>query len=267
MAEDMEIPAWMGRSRLLMGDDALHTLQRAHVLVAGLGGVGGIAAEMLVRSGVGELTIVDGDVVEASNRNRQIPALSSTHDLAKTEVMAQRLLDINPELKLHVKTLYLKEQLIPETLSETRYDYLLDCIDTLTPKVNLIYHALKLGIPVVSSMGAGGKIDPTALQVLDISKTKHCNLAKYVRKRLHRHGIYKGVTVVFSPEHADPKRIVLAPERSTKKSIIGTISYMPAVFGCTMASVAIRELTGLQRYEPGVPKKHHKLLKKKNPGT
>ncbi len=249
------IPSWMGRSRLLMGEEPIEKLMNAHVLVAGLGGVGGIAAEMLVRAGIGELTIVDGDVVEETNRNRQIPALVSTNDQLKTEAMAARLLDINPELKLHIKSIYLKEEKIPETLSEKRFDYVMDCIDTLTPKVNLIYHSVKLGLPVVSSMGAGGKIDPTLMEVLDISETRHCNLAKYVRKRLTRMGIRKGVKVVFSPEYANPNRIVLAPEGNPKKSLIGTISYMPAVFGCTMASVVIRDIAGISSYEPGPPKK------------
>lgn len=252
---ELEIPSWMGRSRLLMGDTPIEKLMNAHVLVAGLGGVGGIAAEMLVRSGVGTLTLVDGDVVEETNRNRQIPALVSTNNRLKTEAMAERLRDINPEVKLHVLSIYLKEEKIPETLSSARFDYVLDCIDTLTPKVNLIYHAVRLGLPVVSSMGAGGKIDPTLMEVLDISETRHCNLAKYVRKRLTRMGIRKGVKVVFSPEYADPARIIPAPEGNPKKSLIGTISYMPAVFGCTMASVVIRDLAGISSYDPGPKKK------------
>jgi tRNA A37 threonylcarbamoyladenosine dehydratase len=256
-----QIPQWMGRTQLLLGDEPIIRLLNAHVLVAGLGGVGGIAAEMLVRAGISEISIADADTVEASNKNRQIPALTSTENQLKTEVMAQRLLDINPDLKLHVIDRYLKEQFIPEVLERFKYDYVLDCIDTLTPKVNLIYHCKRLGLPVVSSMGAGGKVDPTGLMVTDISETKHCNLAKYVRKRLVRMGIKSGVDVVFSKEYADPNRIVEAPEGNPKKSLIGTMSYMPAIFGCTVASVAIRNIAQVKSYEPGARKKERDPFK------
>ncbi len=257
------IPDWMGRTRLLLGEQPIEYLMQAHVFVAGLGGVGGIAAEMLVRAGVGELTIADADVVEASNRNRQIPALISTENRLKTQAMAERLMDINPELKLNVIERYLKDGFIPEILEKHRYDYVLDCIDTLTPKVNLIWHSKRLQLPVVSSMGAGGKIDPIGLKVSDISETKHCNLAKYVRKRLIRMGIRKGVDVVYSEELADPKRIIEAPEGNAKKSLIGTISYMPAIFGCTVASVAIRNIAQIKSYEPGAHKKERDPFKVK----
>jgi tRNA A37 threonylcarbamoyladenosine dehydratase len=258
-----EIPAWMGRTRLLLGDGPIEKLLDAHVLVAGLGGVGGIAAEMLVRAGISEISIADADTVEASNRNRQIPALKSTEDRLKTEVMVERLLDINPEVKIHIIDRYLKEGFIPEILERFRYDYVLDCIDTLTPKVNLIWHSKRLNLPIVSSMGAGGKIDPVGLQIVDISETKHCNLAKYVRKRLIRMGIRKGVDVVYSEELADPNRIIEAPEGNPKKSLIGTMSYMPAIFGCTMASVAIRNIAAIKSYEPGANKKERDPFKVK----
>ena len=253
-----KVPSWMGRTLLMTGEDPILKLMNSHVLVAGLGGVGGIAAEMIVRAGIGKITIIDSDTVDETNRNRQIPALKSSEGKLKTEVMAERLMDINPELDLIIKTVYLREGITEALLEESKPDYAVDCIDTLSPKVFYLKKCLSMGIPVVSSMGAGGKIDPTRLLVDDISKSKHCNLARYVRKRLRNLGIYSGIKVVYSPELADPAKIIQAPEGNVKKSFIGTMSYMPAVFGCTIASVVIRDLSGVEEYRPTparVPKK------------
>jgi tRNA A37 threonylcarbamoyladenosine dehydratase len=211
------------------------------VLVVGLGGVGGICAEMIARAGVGKMTIVDADVVEASNRNRQIPALKSTEDALKAEVMATRLRDINPTIELTVLPEYLKDERMVEVLQSQDFDYVVDCIDTLTPKTYLIKHSLDLGLKIISSMGAGGKIDPSKIQIADVSKSYNCKLAYYTRKRLHRHGIRKGFKVVFSTEQADTSKVLIA-ESGPKKSIIGTVSYMPAIFGCFLASEVIRDL-------------------------
>lgn len=235
------ISPWMSRTQLLLGDEKLERLINSHVLVVGLGGVGGICAEMIARSGVGEMTIVDGDVVEASNRNRQIPALSSTDNQPKAEVMAKRIRDINPDIKLNVHSRYLEEADITMLLESAQFDYVVDCIDTLTPKVSLIKQCLDRKLKLASSMGAGGKVDPSAVQVADISESYNCKLAFYVRKRLYETGIRSGFKVVFSTEIADRSNLVLL-EKSTKRSVIGTISYMPAIFGCTMASVVIRDL-------------------------
>lgn len=234
----------MGRTQLMLGDDKILKLMQANVLVVGLGGVGGICAEMIARAGVGRMTIVDADTVDPSNRNRQIPALKSTEHLEKAKVMAERLLDINPELKLTVLSEYIKDKRTREILSEGKFDFVCDCIDTLSPKVFFIRACLDLQIPLVSSMGAGGKIDPCRLEVLDISETYNCNLAKYVRKYLHKFGVRKGVTCVFSSEPADKTKIITTEKAYPKRSIIGTMSYMPAVFGCACASVAIRHITG-----------------------
>lgn len=241
----MELTDWMGRTRLLLGEDQLSKLKNAHVLVVGLGGVGGIAAEMIARAHVGKMTLVDGDIVELSNCNRQVPALHSTVGQYKTEVMAQRLRDINPDIELDVKTIYIREKLIDE-LFETRFDYVVDAIDTLSPKVNYIRQALMRGYPIVSSMGAGGKTDPTQIRVLDIAETYNCNLAKDVRKYLHRFGIRSGVTTVFSAERIDRSRLIHLDKASPKKSIIGTISYIPAIFGCTCAGVVVRGILGME---------------------
>jgi tRNA A37 threonylcarbamoyladenosine dehydratase len=241
---EMEIPVepWMGRTELLLGNERLKKLVNSNVLVVGLGGVGGIAAEMIARSGVGKMTIVDADTVDPTNRNRQIPALKSTEGLVKAEVLAERLLDINPNLQLNVIPAYFRDQLTMDVLDSDKYDYALDCIDTLSPKVYYIKACIERGIPIVSSMGAGSKVDPTLVRVADISETYNCHLARYTRKYLHRLGVYKGVKAVFSPEQRMAFSGVMLMQANNKKSAVGTISYMPTVFGCTVASVAIRDL-------------------------
>lgn len=234
---------WDERTRLLLGDERRARLASAHVLVVGLGGVGAYATEMLCRAGVGALTIVDGDVIEESNLNRQLPALKSTIGQPKTEVMAARLLAINPELKLTSVQEYLRDERTIEVLQSAPFDYVVDCIDTLSPKTFLIYHAVQLGYRVISSMGSGGKMDPSQVAVADISKTRDCKLARMVRKRLHRLGIFKGVKAVWSPEEV-PDEAIRLETGVNKISTVGTISYMPPIFGCYMASEVIRDLVG-----------------------
>jgi tRNA threonylcarbamoyladenosine dehydratase len=236
------IPYWMSRTQLLLGDEKVERLMNKHVLVAGLGGVGGICAEMIARAGIGKMTIVDADTVDLSNCNRQIPALHSTAGQSKAAVMAQRLRDINPGIELQIVEQFLRDDFTRDLLEQNQFDYAIDCIDTLSPKVFYLKACIDRKIPIVSSLGAGGKVDPTQVQIVDISKTYQCNLARYVRKYLHKFGIYKGLTVVFSPEVADQSRIIETEKAYPKKSIIGTISYMPAIFGCFAASVAIRSL-------------------------
>lgn len=233
--------SWDERTRLLLGDEQMARLAMAHVLVVGLGGVGAYTAEMLCRAGIGALTLVDGDVIEESNLNRQLPALTSTVGQPKTEVMARRLLGINPELKLITLQEYLRDERTIEVLESAPYDYVVDCIDTLSPKTFLIYHAVKRGYRVISSMGSGGKMDPSQVTVADLSKTCNCKLARMVRKRLHRLGIYKGVKAVYSPEEA-PASAIRLETGLNKTSTVGTISYIPPVFGCFLAGEVIRDL-------------------------
>ena len=190
---------WQERTELLLGSDNLERLRRAHVLVVGLGGVGAYAAEMMVRAGVGNLTIADADVLGESNINRQLVALRSTIGMPKTEVLAARLLDINPEVNLTVINEYLRDERPFEMLDSQKFDFVVDAIDTLSPKIHLITGAVRRGLPLVSSMGAGGKLDPTKVEVADISKTHHDPLAHALRKRLHREGVRSGFTAVFSP--------------------------------------------------------------------
>jgi tRNA threonylcarbamoyladenosine dehydratase len=236
------IPYWMSRTQLMLGDESVTKLMGKNVLIIGLGGVGGICAEMIVRAGVGKMTIVDNDNVDLSNINRQIPALHSTAGLPKAQVLASRLKDINPSLELSIKEIFIKDDITKDLLDSEPWDYVVDCIDTLSAKVFLIKGCLDRKLPIVSSMGAGGKVDPSQIQVTDISKTRICNLARYVRKRLQNLGIKKGLKVVFSPEKADQDKIIVTEKAYPKKSIIGTLSYMPAMFGCTVASVVIRDL-------------------------
>lgn len=233
--------AWLSRTELLIGPSNLQKLINAHVLVVGMGGVGSFAAEFIARAGVGTMTIIDGDVVDPSNRNRQLPALATTHGQSKVALMAERLKAINPELQLHV----IREFITPERVEEilkTDFDYMIDAIDSVTPKLTFIKAAHARGVRLVSSMGAGGKLDPTQLRITDISKTYNCPFAQHIRKKLKEAGIYKGVRVAFSPEEPIRESMMLTDGTNFKKSAYGTISYLPATFGATVASVVIRDL-------------------------
>ena len=232
---------WQERTALMIGAGGLGRLKNSQVLVVGLGGVGAYAAEQLCRAGIGHLTIVDGDVVEKTNRNRQLPALVSNEGEPKAEILGKRFLDINPDLDLNIVGEYIGDDGIRVILENKKFDYIVDAIDTLTPKALLIKKSLEYGFPVVSSMGAGGKFNPSLIRVSDISKSYNCNLARALRKRLYSMGIRKGIKVVFSPEDVSPERII-PEEGRNKKSTVGTISYMPAIFGCYCASVVIRDL-------------------------
>jgi tRNA A37 threonylcarbamoyladenosine dehydratase len=226
----IKVDKWLSRTELLLGKEKLKKLKSSNVLIVGLGGVGAFAAEMLCRAGIGSMTIVDGDTVHASNRNRQLLALKSTEGKSKAEIMQKRLLDINPGLKL-----------------DEGFDYVVDAIDTLSPKVFLIYHSLQRKYPVVSSMGSGGKYDPLRIDIKDISETTDCPLARILRKRLHRLGVREGFTAVYSPEAPDKAKVIPVSGEPNKASVVGTISYMPAAFGIACASVVIRDLTGVSR--------------------
>ncbi|MFM1858288.1 MAG: hypothetical protein RLZ05_1348 [Bacteroidota bacterium] len=211
-------------------------------MVVGLGGVGSYAAEFIARSGIGKMTIIDGDTVDPTNRNRQLPALATNHGESKALIMKERLLAINPELKLQVIQEFVNPEMVTAQLA-TQPDYIIDAIDSITPKLTFIKLALESGLRVISSMGAGAKLDPTRLQVVDISKTYNCPFAQQIRKQLKtRFGIRRGLKVVFSPEEPIRESLMLTDGRNYKKSAYGTISYLPATFGAVAASVVIREL-------------------------
>ena len=221
---------------MLLGPQGLGKLSAASVVVVGIGGVGAYAAEMLVRSGIGHLTVIDSDTVSQTNINRQLLALHSTLGLPKTQVLATRLMDINPSLELECRDVYVCEENVAEVVGSC--DYVVDAIDTLSPKIALIQYCLRAGIPLVSAMGAGAKTDATKVRIADISATRECPLAHQLRKRLHRLGIYEGFQAVFSEERPDRGSMVIEESRN-KKSQVGTVSYLPAVFGCVCAQAVI----------------------------
>ncbi|MFM8710597.1 MAG: ThiF family adenylyltransferase [Sphingomonadales bacterium] len=234
--------SWLSRTSLLIGETAVRHLNNAHVMVVGLGGVGSYAAEFIARSGIGKMTIIDGDTVDPSNRNRQLPALFTTHGMPKATLMQERLLAINPELDLRVVTSFVSPEMVAAQLAQ-QPDYIIDAIDSITPKLTFIKMAFDSGIALVSSMGAGAKLDPTQLQVVDIAKTYNCPFAQQIRKQLkHKYGIRKGIKVVFSPEKPRKESLMLTDGSNFKKSAYGTISYLPATFGAVAASVVIRDL-------------------------
>ncbi len=234
--------SWLSRTELLIGKDKLIKLAYSHVMIVGLGGVGSYAAEFIARSGIGKMTIIDGDVVDPTNRNRQLPALATNHGVSKAEIMAERLKAINPEIELNVVKQFVNPEMVQEQLAHNP-DYIIDAIDSITPKVTFISLAFEKRIPMICSMGAGAKLDPTQLQVVDISKTYNCPFAQQIRKNLKsKFNIRKGLKVVFSPELPIKESLMLTDGRNFKKSAYGTISYLPAVFGAVTASVVIRDL-------------------------
>lgn len=236
---------WLERTELLMGFDRLDKLKSSDVLVVGLGGVGAAAAEMIARAGVGKMTIVDGDVIDITNINRQLPAVHSRIGEKKALLVADKLKDINPDLQLEVIDEYIDVEAMP-SLVEKHYDYVVDAIDTIAPKVELLRNTYERGHKLVSSLGAGGKFDPLKITVTDIKKSYNCPLGRYIRKSLHKYGIYKGFKVVFSPELVFENSVREERGRN-KRSTVGTISYMPPLFGAVCASVVIRDILELNK--------------------
>ena len=232
---------WQERAELLFKSEGVEKLKNANILVVGLGGVGSFAAEFLVRAGVGNLTIVDGDTVDVSNINRQLPALHSTINQPKVKIVGDRLMDINPELNLT----RIEEFVTPErapVIVTSQYDYVLDCIDSITPKLHLIVAAKKQKVKIISNMGAGGKMQAAKVVVKDISKTDVCPLAKVIRKRLKKMGISKGVKAVFSTEPPVESSLKMTDGSNFKKSFFGTNSWIPALFGLYSAETVVRYL-------------------------
>ncbi len=237
------IPTWLERTGLLVGPEALNRVLGAHVLVVGLGGVGSFAAEFLARAGVGRLTLVDGDVVDPTNRNRQLQALSSTHGQKKAWLMRDRVLDINPDCQVTAIDRFLDPEAMRELLRSAQVDYALDCIDSVQPKLNFISTALSEKIPFISSMGAGGRLDPSKIEIAKLEHSYNCPFAKHIRKRLIReYGIRKGFHVVFSSELANKDSVRLTDGSNFKKSFYGTSAWIPAAFGLHAASFAVRQL-------------------------
>lgn len=233
---------WLERTELLIGKKQVHRLHNSHILIVGLGGVGSYAAEFCCRAGIGKITICDGDVVDITNKNRQLPALTSTIGQSKADIMAARMLDINPNLDLTVLNNFLKPEDAMKLATEKKYDYVLDCIDSITPKVYLILGCLQRRNKLISSMGAGGRTDALQMRVDDISKTHNDPFARNIRKRLHRKGIYKGFKCVFNEGDFHKNSVKLTNGNNFKKSFYGTISFIPALFGLTMAAQVVNDL-------------------------
>lgn len=231
---------WTERAELLFKKEGLNKLQNANILVVGLGGVGSFAAEFLVRAGVGKMTIVDGDVVDITNINRQLPALHSTVGQPKITIVGDRLMDINPELKLTKVQEFLSPERAFEIVSDD-FDYVLDCIDSVTPKLNLIIAAKRKRVKIISSMGAGGKMEAAKVKVSCITQATNCMLAKTIRKRLKAVKIDK-LKVVSSSEIQDETSLKMTDGSNYKKSFYGTNSYMPGLFGLHAAETVIRYL-------------------------
>ena len=221
------------RSALLLDDEQCKKLASARVLVLGTGGVGGYAVENLARAGVGHLTLIDGDDVDITNCNRQISALLSTIDKAKVEVWKQRIADINPNAVVDARKMFLRSQEEIDELLQEKFDFVIDAIDEVTPKITFIVALKKRKIPFISAMGAGGKLDPSQIKIADISKTSGCPLARNVRKKLREFHIEKGIKTVFSPE---------PPLKRFADRKIGSISFIPAIFGCFCAAEAINSI-------------------------
>lgn len=242
--------SWMERTELLVGAKGLEKLVNAHVLIVGLGGVGSYAAEAIARSGVGEMTIIDGDTVDPTNRNRQLQALVSTHGMNKADLMAERIRLINPDVKLNAYNAFKDPNDMIEFMQQ-KFSYVIDAIDSISPKLYLIQTAYYNNLRIISSMGAGGKMDPTRIKVVDLSETKICPMAQYVRKRLRYMNIYKGIKCVVSDELPARHSIMRTDGSKFKRSAYGTISYLPAAFGLTCASVVIRDLCGWKEVKTG----------------
>lgn len=234
---------WLERTELLIGQHNIEKLANAHILICGLGGVGSYAAEFIARSGVGKMTIIDGDVFDATNINRQLCALNSTVGQSKSALMAERILDINPNIQLSVLEEFVEPERVEAILKEYQPDYVIDCIDSISPKIAWMRACKRLKIKIVSAMGAGGKIDPSKVCVKDLSKMTDCKMGKYVKKRLKKEKINKGIKVVFSTEIQKKESLKMTDGTNFKKSFYGTISYIPALFGLYAAAEVIKYFT------------------------
>ena len=235
---------WLERTELLVGKDEISRLKNAHVLIVGLGGIGSYAAEFIARSGIGKITIVDGDAFDLTNKNRQLTALDSTIGKNKAFVLGERIKDINPNVELNV----IEEFVVPERvwtiLEEFRPDYVMDCIDSVTPKLEWIIACKRLKIKIITHLGAGGKVDPSRVQVSKLDKTFNCKLASHLKKRLKKKEVkFETIRAVFSSELQVKSSLKLTDGTNFKKSFYGTVTYMPALFGLLGAAEVIRYLS------------------------
>lgn len=241
---------WLERSELLIGSEGVERLQKAHVLIVGLGGIGSFAGEFIARAGVGEITLIDGDVFDPTNKNRQLTALDSTIGRNKAVVLAERIREINPEVKLNIIEEFVVPERVWEILKENQPDYVMDCIDSVTPKLEWIIACIRLKIKIVSHLGAGGKMDASKVQVASLERTFNCKLAAHLKKRLKKKDVtFRKVKAVFSSEIQEKSSLKMTDGSNYKRSFYGTISYMPALFGLQGASEVINHLLNKETKE------------------
>jgi tRNA A37 threonylcarbamoyladenosine dehydratase len=239
---------WLERTELLLSPEKMDRLKNAHVLIVGLGGIGSFAGEFIARAGVGTLTLIDGDVFDPTNKNRQLTALDSTIGKNKAVVLAERLKDINPEVQLNVLEEFVLPERVWEILETFQPDYVMDCIDSVTPKLEWLKACKRKKIRILSHMGAGGKTDPSCVQVVNLERTHNCKLASHIKKRLKRQNVsFKGIKAVFSSELQQKDSLKMTNGLNFKKSFYGTVSYMPALFGLHGAAEVIRYLSDPKR--------------------
>ncbi|MCB0649141.1 MAG: tRNA threonylcarbamoyladenosine dehydratase [Saprospiraceae bacterium] len=236
------IPSWLERTELLIGKEAQEKLLSSKILLVGLGGVGSFAGEFLVRAGIGSITIIDGDVVDPTNKNRQLQALDSTVGQVKADLLKERFLDINPNLDIVAYNKFLEPEDMKVLLETQSFDFVLDCIDSIQPKLSLLHSAKSQKLKIISAMGAGGKLDPSKIKIGDISTTRDCKFAQQVKKQLKKKGIKHGILAVYSDEIQPKEALQYTESAKYKRSYYGTISYMPALFGLRMAAEVLRRL-------------------------
>ena len=236
---------WLERTELLIGEQKIEQLKNAHVLIVGLGGIGSFAGEFIARAGVGTITLIDGDKFDITNKNRQLTALTSTIDRNKAVVLAERIKEINPDAKINVIEEFVVPERVWELLNTYQPDYVMDCIDSVTPKLEWLVACISKKIKIISHMGAGGKLDPSKVKVETLDKTYNCKLAHHIKKRLKRKGItgFRRIKAVYSSEIQLKDSLKLTDGTNFKRSFYGTISYMPGLFGLYGAAEVIKHLT------------------------
>jgi tRNA A37 threonylcarbamoyladenosine dehydratase len=239
---------WLERTELILGEKEMNRLKSSHVMIVGLGGIGSFAGEFIARSGVGKMTIIDGDVFDITNKNRQLTALDSTIGVNKAVVLGQRIKDINPEIELNIIQEFVQPERAWELLKEYQPDYVMDCIDSVTPKLEWIIAAKSLKVKIITHLGAGGKTDPSKVQVAKLINSHNCQLGSHVKKRLRKANVgYEKIKCVFSSELQQKQSLKMTGGSNFKRSFYGTVSYMPALFGLMGAAEVIRYLSNNDR--------------------
>jgi tRNA A37 threonylcarbamoyladenosine dehydratase len=234
---------WLERTELLLGSEKLEKLSKKHVMIVGLGGIGSFAGEFIARAGIGEITLIDGDAFDPTNKNRQLTALDSTIGRNKAVVLAERIKDISTDIKINILEEFVEPERVWKILEEFKPDYVMDCIDSVTPKLEWIIACRRLKVKIITHLGAGGKIDPSKVQLAQLRNTHNCKLGLHLKKRLKRRNVdNKGVKAVFSSEIQIKESLKMTSGANYKKSFYGTVSYMPALFGLIGAAEVIRFL-------------------------